>query len=201
MTTPLTPAEKLTLALLCDLGRPAAKRELDYEFIAGAVRDNDLWALDWRYPGLELGVDTPTTVRQVCNILDMWSNIERSFKTLGSADQKRVTGSEDVIGAPYFYGFSGNDETEFLHVGRRLVEDLGRWGEFVDRDMNSHFPSVEMHLRLLEKYIPLWERKIKSSGAHYLSADEIIDIVREQVHPEHRIYKADGSWEHKAKID
>ena len=85
-----TTAEKLQIAMLRDLGKPAQKRELDFEFIGDAVINNDIWALDWKYSGLQLQVPTPPEVKLVCDILDMWDRIEQDFADLTPVEQAKV---------------------------------------------------------------------------------------------------------------
>jgi len=62
-----------------DLAKPAQKRELDFDFIHKAVVNNDIWALDWKYPGLQLNVRTSLQVELVCDILDMWDRLEKGL--------------------------------------------------------------------------------------------------------------------------
>jgi hypothetical protein len=188
-----TTAEKLMISLLCDLGRAAKDRELDYDFIATSVSDGDLWALEWKYPGLQLGIPTPPQVKLVCEILDMWSAMERSYSKLDATDKARVHDNSEVSGDVTFYGFDGNNEDEY-HVARILVDKLDRWSEFKTRELNSHFPSMELHSRLLAEFRPIWDAKVKAHGLYDLSADELIAVVRERVHPEHREHRTDGSW-------
>jgi len=60
-----TTAEKLQIAMMCDLAKPEQKRELDYDFIRDAVESDDIWAVAWRYPGLGLKVPIPPNVAHV----------------------------------------------------------------------------------------------------------------------------------------
>jgi len=180
-----TPAEKLSVALLCDLAKTADERELDPNFISTAVCDGDLWAIDWAYPGLQLNIETPLEVSRVCDILEMWTCLENSYAALDEAEKARVS-AEIEPGGIQFEGFDGNNETGAVHIARLLVRKLERWENFEGRDFNSHFPSLEMHDRLLRAFRPIWEKKL--SGMVYdLSADELIVVMRERIHPEHRI--------------
>jgi hypothetical protein len=78
-----TAAEKLQIAMLCDLAKPEKEKELDFEFIREAVSYNDLWALHWQYP-------TPEQVKFVCDVLDMWERLEENFESLDGAEKARV---------------------------------------------------------------------------------------------------------------
>jgi uncharacterized protein YfbU (UPF0304 family) len=188
-----TTAEKLQLVMLCDLAKPTKDRELDYDFIHSAVVNDDIWALSWKYSGLDLKVETPPEVSLVCDILDMWDRLERDFGKLSEAEKARVETETYRNGVPRFWGFDGNNETELLHIARLLVNDLDRWSGFKGRDLNSHGPSIETQRRLLAVWRPIWEEKT-GSGNYQFRADEIITILRERVHPEHRERTADGGW-------
>jgi uncharacterized protein len=190
-----TAAEKLQIAMLCDLAKPPANRELDYEFIDRVVMDDDLWALDTRYPGLELGIKWPPKVKKVADILEMWYQIESGFESLTDADKTRVETESFYRHPPKFLGFSGNEETDLMSISRLFVNDLSRWEHFRDRDLNSHFPSVGSYQRMLSVWKPLLDSKIRGSGGPYeLTQDELIAILREHVHPEHRKPQAGGGW-------
>jgi uncharacterized protein YfbU (UPF0304 family) len=186
-------AEKLQIALLCDLARPESKRELDPEFIHEAVINDDIWALAWRYPGLNLKADTPPRVKFVCDVLDMWDRLESDFAALPADQQVMVLADAYEAPKPQFQGFDGNNETEELHIARLLTRDLGRWSRFNSRDLNSHMLSIDTHKRMLSAFGPIWEER--AMGSNYdLSASDITAVLRECIHPEHRVRQADGSW-------
>jgi uncharacterized protein YfbU (UPF0304 family) len=132
-------------------------------------------------------------VTLVCDILDMWDRLEKDFAALSKAEQARVEAASHHPGAPRFAVFDGNNETELLHIARLLVNDLDRWFDFKGRDFNSHFPSIEMHDRLLAAWRPIWAAKT-GIGNYRFTADEINAILREQIHPEHRQPRDDGGW-------
>jgi len=188
-----TTAEKLQFVMLCDLAKPTEDRELDYDFIYSAVVNGDKWALSWKYSGLDLKEETPPDVALVCDILDMWDRLERDFAALSKIEKARVEAEAHSSGAPRFWGFDGNNETQLLHIARLLVNDLDRWAGFKGRDFNSHFPSIDIHTRLLAAWRPIWEGKSESGNYHF-SADEIIAILRERIHPEHRERTTEGGW-------
>ena len=94
---------------------------------------------------------------------------------------------------PHFIGFDGNNETEAMHIARLLVNDLDRWPAFKGRDMNSHGPSIPAYKRMLSEWRPIWDAKVQS-GNHKLTAEEMILILRERIHPLHREMKPGGGW-------
>jgi uncharacterized protein YfbU (UPF0304 family) len=191
---PFTVAEKLQIAMLCDLARSPEKREVDFGFIYEAVTNDDLWAINWRYSGLQLNVESPPEVKLVCDILDMWDRLERDYVELSPVEQARV-GEESHRGhPPQFLGFDGNNETDLLHIARLLINDLDRWSGFKGRDLNSHMPSIDSYRRMLSIWRPLWDRKVAQHGGYEFTADEIIAILRERIHPERRKPNPDGTW-------
>ena len=189
-----TSAEKLQIAMLRDLGKPPKERELDFDFIGDAVNSNDIWAVDWKYSGLQLKVPTPPEVRLVCDILDMWDRLEQDFAKLSPVERARVQTQSYSSGPPHFEGFDGNNETDLMHIAGLLVNELGRWSRFKGRGLNSHMPSIETYNRLLAVWRPILDRKVKQLGNYQFTADEIIAILREHIHPTHRHPLAGGGW-------
>jgi uncharacterized protein len=182
-----TPAEKLQIAMLCDIAKPSDQRELDFKFIDSVVSGDHIWALDWKYPGLQLRIETPQIVRMVADILEMWNHIESSFAALNEVDKKRVESCAPYKGKPEFPGFDGNHESALMTIAAILIHDLGRWPCFNKRDLNSHWPSVDVYERELAAWQPMWRAKIKNSEPPYeLTADELIAVLRERIHPENR---------------
>jgi uncharacterized protein len=184
---PFTAAEKLQIAMLCDIAKPANQRELDFRFIDSVVGGDQIWALDWKYPGLQLGIETPLIVRTVADILEMWSHIESSFAALNEVDKKRVEDDSHYKVKPEFSGFDGNYETSLMTIAAILVHDLERWPRFKKRDLNGHWPSVDVYERELAIWRPIRSAKVGNSAPPYeLTADELIAILRERIHPENR---------------
>lgn len=181
-----TTSEKLQIAMLCDLAKPEGQRELDFEFINRVVSGDDIWALSQKYPGLQLKVETPSDVRLVADILEMWDNIESSFAVLNEADKKRVKADSYRDHEPKFLGFDGNNETNLMAIAIIFTRDLGRWERFSERDLNSHSPSIDVCYRLLSVWRPILDAKLKTLGPFELTADELIAILRERIHPENR---------------
>jgi uncharacterized protein len=190
-----TTSEKLQIAMLCDLAKPQSKRELDFESINRVVSgDDNIWALDFKYPGLQLKIETPPNVRLVMDILEMWDHIESSFAALNEADKKRVESDSYYKHEPKFLGFDGNNEINLMAIARLLTHDLERWQRFSKRELNSHSPSVDVYDRLLTAWRPIWDAKIKKLGPYEFTTDELIAILRERIHPEHRKPTTGNNW-------
>jgi uncharacterized protein YfbU (UPF0304 family) len=81
-----------------------------------------------------------------------------------------------------------------MAIARILTRDLGRWERFSERELNSHFPSIDVYYRLLDIWRPIWEAKLKTVGPYELTAGELIAILRERIHPENRKPTTGGNW-------
>ena len=188
-----TNSDKLQIAMLCDLAKPQSKRELDFEFINRVVGDDNIWALDSKYPGLQLKAEVPLDVRLVMDILEMWDHIESGFASLSPAEKKRVE-DDSHYHKPKFLGFDGNNETNLMAIARLLVHDLGRFERFKSRELNSHFPSIDVYNRLANAWMPIWNAKTHNLGPYDFTGDELISILREHIHPENRKPTTGGNW-------
>lgn len=187
MTIKLSDGEKLIVALLCDIHRNmniAGGDSLDPQFIMESIYGGHDWALKWKYPGIFEAESTPSqTVTEVCNVLDMWWMLEIGYEALSQPDKDRVAAEADPFGANVrFRGFDGNNETRHMTTAEFLIEQLGRWRHFTGRDLNSHAPSIDGYLRMY----PIFERIRQNLHNRTMNADEIIAILRERVHPDHR---------------
>jgi len=189
-----TTSEKLQIAMLCDLAKPQSKRELDFDFINRVISDDNIWTLDFKYPGLQLKAETPPEVRLVMDTLEMWDHIESSFASLKPPEKKRVEDGSYYNHAPKFLGFDGNNEINLMAIARLLVLDLGRFKRFKSRTLNSHSPSVHVYSRLASAWRPIWDAKIHSLGPYDFTADELISILREHIHPENRKSTTGSNW-------
>lgn len=177
----MSQADILNTSLLCEIHSATAKNgELDSAFIQNAVLGGHFWALNWQYPGLFHGhEDTPAAVGEVADILGMWSTIEYDFDALSDKGKEEI---KEQAGAVQFRGFDGNNEAEHRGIALFLINDMDRFSEFKDRDINSHGESLSMHRRMLDVYEPMRRGMV----GQRLSAAQIISILNEQIHPEKR---------------
>jgi uncharacterized protein len=181
----LSDGEKLILLMLSELyEKVGIKGEIDPDFIKSAIFSDMLWGINWKYSGIPFQeTDDPPIVREVLDILDMWSFIESAYGKLTAEDKQKVEKEADPFGKdPKFNGFDGNNEPEYIGTAMFLVNDLERFSEFKGRDFNCHFPSIGMHKRMLSAFAPirkdLWNRK--------LSADDLIILLKARSHPSNR---------------
>ena len=177
--------EKLILIMFCQLFKQLKlKSEIDPAFVEEVIHGGHYWALDWQYPGIFHGhEDARTVVSEVVNILDMWSFLERGFGNLSKKDKDRVAAEAEPFGKHVvFTGFDGNNEGEYMSIACFLVEELDRFSEFKDRDLNAHMPTLDAHWRMFSVFEPI---RSNLTGRD-LNAAEIIEILKVKLHPSRR---------------
>ena len=168
-------AQRLIVAMLADLARPEAGRELDHEFIGAAVASGNSWMVRWKYDGLfEDDVD-PDVVGQVARSLNMWRMVEQAHSNFDAAEKAEFDAAlyHDFDQDPKYEGFDGNNESSHYGVASRMVEDLGRFNEFAGRDHNSHMPTVDRYRAMAHEL----ERKPVMNGGAGLTPAELADVV------------------------
>lgn len=172
----LTDGEKLIALMLSDLYEKLdVKSEIDPEFIRSAIYGDQLWALKWKYSGIPFEKsDTPEIVKEVVDILDMWSFIERGYNRLTDKQKNELDTAVPHFGKdPRFEGFDGNNETDYMATALFLVEDLDRFREFSDRAFNCHHASIDSHKRMLNVFEPIR----RTLDINPLCLDQLIQIL------------------------
>ena len=181
-TISISDGEKLILMMLCDRYiHQKVDGEVDPAFVNEAISWGHYWALDWKYELFHGHVDSPRVVSEVVAVLDMWSFVESSYEKRSANDKKRIRSEAEPFDEK-FSGFAGNDETYHLAIANFMINDLGRFGRFKGRDLNSHFPYVDGYRRMLTVFNPMRPSLAYQRGA--LSASQIIDLLNAQRHPE-----------------
>ena len=181
----ITDSERLMLLMMCDIyDRTGANGEFDTDFIRSAIFGEKNWSISWKYPGIPFeSQETPELVKDVLDILDMWSFVEYSYKKLSSAQKVELEVAAAPFGkSPQFRGFDRNNETDHMSTAAFVVNQLDRFVEFKGRDFNSHFPTVAAYKRMLVPFLRL--RNKLSHGP--LNVDDLSSILKEQVHPDNR---------------
>lgn len=181
----ISDGEKLILLMLSEIyDRLDIDGEIDPDFIRSSIFSDNTWSIPWKYVGIPFqNQETPDVVKEVLDILDMWSRIEYSYSELTQQEKQQVEIAAKPFGKnPKFPGFDGNNETEHMGAASFLVNELDRFIEFKGRNFNSHFPSLDMHKRMLAAYEPI------ARESHYaqLTAENLIKILNEMTHPENR---------------
>ena len=128
----ISDAERLTLLMLCDLYLDKGDRWTDPRFIREALTTGNSWAINWKYPGVFPEENSREVVKEVTDILDMWSFIEEA-------------------GGEQFPGFDGNREGEHASVARFMTDELERFDRFKGRTGNG-VVGLEGYRRMLAEF-------------------------------------------------
>ena len=169
--------ERLILLLLCHLVDPhSTDLEVDPKFVLEAIYGGHYWALEWEYPSLFHGhVDHREVLTEVIDVLDVWYFMENGYEKLSKEGKKLVEQEGAPFGNPVrFPGFDGNYETEHLSIAKFLVNKMGRFDRFKDRDLNSHLPITHAYRRML----PVFKLIQMNFVGRELSSSEIIDLLQ-----------------------
>ncbi len=112
--------------------------------------------------------------KEVLDILDMFSALERSYRQL--PEKPAGVSEHDVT----FLGFDGNHETEQLGYARFLIEKEGKWQELAGHGdhLNSHGPFLDSYRRMLR----VWQ-ELPTEEKYDLSADNIQQTVAARPYP------------------
>ena len=155
------------LADLCEqLG--IKSNAVDMQLLNEALERGHSWAL----PYLVGSPETDTAVaEETLDILRMWAHIEGKWRQLSSEDRHLITTSvPNWERRVKFVGFAGNDEAKHLSVALFLINHLGRFPCFKDRDLNSHCPYLDMlHRPMLRTY-----RRVCPDG---MSVQQLIEVL------------------------
>lgn len=178
----LSDGEKLIILMLSDLHEKLdINGEIEPYFLKSAIFNDHLWGIRWKYSGIPFeDSEDPTIVKEVADILDMWSFIERGYSKLNEKDKETLSNNVEFFGKnPKFEGFDGNNESEYMSTAMFLVNDLDRFTEFKGRSFNCHHHSIGMHKRMLEKFMPIR----KQLSHEPLTVDQLTEILRAKAHP------------------
>ncbi|GAB4227751.1 MAG: hypothetical protein Kow0032_07190 [Methyloligellaceae bacterium] len=181
----LSDGEKLILMMLSDLYKHhRVDGEIDPKFVGETILGGHYWGLEWKYVGLfHNHVDSPRTVSEVVDVLDMWSFIESGYAKLSKKEKERVEAEAEPFGKHVeFSGFDGNNESEHIGIARFLIDDLDRFASFKGRELNSHMPSIDTYRRMLAVFEPM--RRTLTGGE--LSVSQIIELLKAKTHPDYR---------------
>lgn len=192
-TVRFSDGERLLALMMRDLYKKLkVEGEIDVDFIAEVIWGGHYWAPKWEMPGLFHGEeDDPNDVHFVVEVLNMWSFFERAYDRLDDAAKARIEEEAKPFGRDVrFDGFDGNNETSLMAIARFLVNKMERFEEFQKRELNSHFPSVDMHKRMLAVFKPMQ----KSLFGRDLTVDQIIRILKARAYRGEAI-EADSSDE------
>ena len=171
--------EKLIIAMLADLHKEERRREIDPSEVMEAIYGGHLWALKWEMQGLfHNHVDSPGVVSLVNDVLDMWTFIEEAVEKFSSTERKKLVDELGSLGEnPKFYGFDGNNETEYMGVADHLVNRMNRFQRFKGRDLNSHMPVVARYAKMAQEFEPI-RANLGMRQPIRLSLSEVITLLK-----------------------
>jgi uncharacterized protein len=169
--------EKMLAVMLCDLMEHLkVKGDTNTDFLKSVIFGGHWWGLKWDLGGLFHGhADRPEVVRNVVNILDMWSFIESAYAKLSKKDKERVEKEGPLGKYVKLLGFDANNEGDYYTVAHFLINDMRRFQAFKGRDLNSHLPTVSGYLRMYREFEPM---RTSLGGGNELGADQIIKLLQ-----------------------
>lgn len=176
-TVVFSDGERLLLLMMRDLYKQLkVEGEIDADFISEVIYGGHYWAPKWEMSGLfHDEEDDPSDVHFVGEVLDMWSFIERSYERLDEKEKARIETEAQPFGRDVqFPGFDGNNESSLLGIANFFIKKMDRFVEFKGRDLNSHFPTVDMYKRMLAVFAPM-EKMLVGRG---LNSDQIIQLMQ-----------------------
>ena len=115
----------------------------------------------------------------------MWVVIEHHYDQLEEAAKAWVTAQAKGCGAGVtakFAGFYANEESPYLSIAETLIRDLQYYPQLKDRELNTRRAVVGWYQRMLKAYKPMREALL----GRFLSSSEIVDLLRESIHPDNR---------------
>lgn len=168
----LTNPEKLILTMLAQIHEKLGINDgVDTKLLQNAIYSDNTWALS----AADNAEPIPHEVKEVQDILDMWSFMEETYERFSDADKEKVKTEADPFGAfVKFVGFDAHYDYKHLSVARFLIDDMGRFSRFKGRELNST-TSVETYRRMLNVFLPI--RPSLVDGVK-LSAEQIIEILK-----------------------
>jgi uncharacterized protein len=170
-------SERLIVWLLSELMRTSMHAGIDKDevrLIQRALLGGHYWALPWEMSGVfHTHADSPRDVEFVVNVLDMWTFIEGAFAKLSPEEQERVK-TETDRSEPKFFGFDGNNESTLMGIAQFMVQDMGRFSKFKNREFNSHMPTRGSYARMYALFEPMR----KTLVGRELSADELVILLK-----------------------
>jgi uncharacterized protein YfbU (UPF0304 family) len=127
-------------------------------------------------PGiLHNDVDSEAAPNFVFDTLDMWRLIEDAYAGFSATEKARIDKEVDAHAKSLkFIGFDGNNEGEYMRIARFLIEKIGLYQEFKGRDLNSHWPMVELYDQMINLFRPI-RKTLVGRG---LSVDQVIKLLK-----------------------
>ena len=173
--------EKMIIALLFQILRGEKSQNHmeseDLDVIEDAFYSGHYWAIERKFGCFSSSFPSREEVNEVYDILQMWSHIETSHKSLSDEDRHHLDSYlKKTHKSIQFPGFDGNLESRQYSITHFIISRLGDFAEFDEpkRVINSHSPKLQRYRIMLSK----WNQIINRADRYGpLSADEIIQIL------------------------
>jgi len=152
-----TQQEKLQILMLCDIYRALGiKHSYDPEIIEEAITSENYWAINWEYQHLHSGEETPKEVTFFVDVYDMYKILNETYTKLSPEDKADVAAQVQFFNEQHsleFLGFDGNNEGEYMSIGR-MLQKMGRFSGSDELTENSHTEKANSYKRMLEVFLP-----------------------------------------------
>ena len=167
----LSDGERLIVVILAEVMEAMKLNgEVEPSLIKRLAINRDDWAIAQRYHGIFDG-ESPSDgdVSETHNLLSMWSFIEYSLKELDGDEAKEAANFHHTS----FSGFDGNNDRHY-GIAHTMIEDLGLYGEFKGRNLNSHSQATLPRYR---KMLPKYDAAMHGTMGEPLSFDALKDLL------------------------
>lgn len=174
-----TPEQKLIIKLLCEIHQKLNIDDgMNADVIAYAIETSNTWAITDHHHFDTQEPISRDTVSFVCDVLDMYENLNYSFRQLSASDKKSILsiykaavkdGDQNPIPLP---GFDGNNEGIYRNIIKMLFK-MERYVDTKGKTLNSHRRMLSTYWRMLNVYEKVNDHK---SGSP-LSAEDIKKIL------------------------
>lgn len=181
----LTDAEKLTLAMICEIHTELKLNAKGYDskLIRSALETGNTWAIEWEYAdvlGFEQKDEHPE-LSKVVDVMEMWEFMEEGFDALTPQEKDVLAEKAHPFGRDVkFRGFDGNNESQLMSITLFLIDKMDRFQRFAGRDLNSHMPSMDGYQRMYKVFKPWYDNYPHRT----LNVDELAGILNAWRYPQ-----------------
>lgn len=168
--------EKMLMLMMVDLYKSLkVKGDINPAFLAEVIYGGHYWAPKWDMQGVfHDHIDNPKDLKYVVDVLEMWSFIEHSFNRLSASEQESILANTGRGKAKVqFQGFDGNEEANQMSIAKFLIEVMGRFSQFKDRELNTHCPTYSQYSQMLEKFLSIRQ----SLAGGLLNTKQLISLL------------------------
>ncbi len=170
----LRPAEKLILAILCDISHHRSSRILNYHLIEKMLQYENAWDINWDHFIEEVSKFDLEKSRLVVDVLDMCLMIHNSYQQLNPKDQQEFFDFND--GKPFvFYGFCPENEPDYYALEQLYIANIEYYKPLHHEiGVGGDGLKIPRYLRMLKEYKRLLS---EYPVVKRLSKDGIIELI------------------------